>query len=549
MKNLNNLMVCFFIAFIANGQITNEGTPMSWVSGIEQSLALVTMPEFDLLKVLKEDEKNDKDLTKPWRFGHDFEVNLGLNNSGTWDELSNGDGIWRIHIVSHGAKTLNFIFNSYKLPEGATIYLYNESKSFKLGAYTSKMNNENESLGTWLADGDSIFIEYYEPANVRGEGKLNISNVVHGYRSISNYEAFRKGLNDSGDCNLDVNCSIGADFDPLKERLRKAVGMMVSGNSGFCTGSLINNTSHDKKPLFLTANHCGNGDNNWAFRFNWVSTNTVCATTDNSTSNGPSNYYQTTSGSRKLVRNGNSDVQLVEITGGLDPSWDLEWAGWDRTGNTPGYVVGIHHPSADLMKVCRDNSEVIKANNAGAKTWEITSKGAGWEMGVTEPGSSGSPLFDQDGHIIGQLFGGGAACSGTVDNDRFDYYGRFDVSWDAGGNGTTINSLSSWLDPTNTGEEIIDMVSQTLSVNDSFLESAITIFPNPSIGVLNILNKRNTILKYRMLNAVGQEVFNREISKRNSIIDISSFNNGIYFLNIVDKNTSAEITKKIILKH
>ena len=39
--------------------------------------------------------------------------------------------------------------------------------------------------------------------------------------------------------------------------------------------------------------------------------------------------------------------------------------------------------------------------------------GGGWELGVTEGGSSGSPLFDQNGRIIGQLFGGTATCIDT----------------------------------------------------------------------------------------------------------------------------------------
>jgi len=170
MKLIKTLIVCVFVVNLTNAQITNEGTPKSWNTAIEEHLSPILMPGFDLNEVAREDEVNDKNLTKPWRFGYDFEVDLGLNNAGTWSELSNGDRIWRINIVSQGAKTLNFIFNSYKLPEGATIYLYNETKSFKLGAYTSKMNNDNESLGTWLADGDNIYIEYYEPVNVRGQG-------------------------------------------------------------------------------------------------------------------------------------------------------------------------------------------------------------------------------------------------------------------------------------------------------------------------------------------------------------------------------------------
>ena len=71
-----------------------------------------------------------------------------------------------------------------------------------------------------------------------------------------------------------------------------------------------------------------------------------------------------------------------------------------------------------------------------------------WEAGVTEPGSSGSPLFDQNHRIIGQLYGGAAACSGSVNNGAYDFYGRFNVSWGLG--------VSEYLDPSNSGTLVLD---------------------------------------------------------------------------------------------
>ncbi|MDG2311849.1 MAG: T9SS type A sorting domain-containing protein, partial [Flavobacteriales bacterium] len=84
------------------------------------------------------------------------------------------------------------------------------------------------------------------------------------------------------------------------------------------------------------------------------------------------------------------------------------------------------------------------ANQGGAAIWMIDQ----WELGVTEPGSSGSPLFDENHRIIGQLYGGAAACSGNVNNGQLDYYGRFNESWDLG--------ASEYLDPTGTGVTVWD---------------------------------------------------------------------------------------------
>ncbi|MDH7447695.1 T9SS type A sorting domain-containing protein [Aquimarina sp. 2201CG14-23] len=551
MKKIILCAIAFVFYGVVSGQITNE-KPKSFDLELKNSIPVVEMPSFDLKKLQKEDAINDLQV-KPYRFGYEFEVDLGPENSGVWDELPNGDKVWRLNVHSKGANTINFIFDSFELLEGEEVFLYNHDKSFVLGAYTSKMNNENKSLGTWIADGDMITVEYYVPSSVKGKGKFHIGSVVHGYRTVSNFEAHQKRLNDSGNCNLDVNCSIGSDFDGIKDKLKKGVALILNGGSDWCSGTLINNTSNNKAPYLLTANHCSGSEANWSFRFNWISTNTVCATSTNSIDNGPSNYYQVTGGATVLAKNQESDFNLIRITGGLDDAWDLEWAGWDRTDNFPTYVVGIHHPSGDIMKVCRDDSPVTKVRqNAGgsspqAETWDITTVGSGWDQGVTEGGSSGSALYDQNGRVIGQLYGGTAACSGTNDNGQHDYYGRFATSWDFG----TTNStrLSNWLDPTNTGKMTLEMLSQEilLNVDDVDLkEENIVFYPNPSNGILNVANNTSNKLTYKVFNIAGQNIGSGEIVQENDTVDISSSANGIYFISVTNETNNSSFSRKII---
>ena len=316
---------------------------------------------------------------------------------------------------------------------------------------SSDQNQEGGVLGTWLVKGDSVWIEYHEPLSVQGQGTLHIAKATHGYRNADTFNQ-AKGLNDSGNCNLDVDCSIGEDWEELKEHNKRSAGILLSGGSGFCSGALINNTQNDGTPYFLTANHCYSNPSSWAFRFGWISPNTVCATTENSSS-GPTNM--TISGATLRSRDAGSDFALVEINSEIPDEWNRVFAGWDKTDNFPEFQIGIHHPSGDVMKVCRDDDPATKEVNGGAQTWEIVGGlYGGWEIGVTEPGSSGSPLFDQEGRIIGQLFGGGAACAGTNDNGAFDYYGRVGVSWEGGG--TSSTRLRDWLDPQNSGRDTMD---------------------------------------------------------------------------------------------
>jgi hypothetical protein len=453
MKKIKGLLsVLLLFSTFSFSQVTNEGEPVSWsyssfeLSNVEANL----LPSFDLHSIKEEDKINDYLFDKPWRFGYMHSVDYGFED-GQWDILDNGDRIWRILISSNGALSLNFIFDNLFIPKGGSLYLYSDDHSDLLGAYTSDQNQEGGVLGTWLVKGDSVWIEYHEPLSVQGQGTLHIAKATHGYRNADTFNQ-AKGLNDSGNCNLDVDCSIGEDWEELKEHNKRSAGILLSGGSGFCSGALINNTQNDGTPYFLTANHCYSNPSSWAFRFGWISPNTVCATTENSSS-GPTNM--TISGATLRSRDAGSDFALVEINSEIPDEWNRVFAGWDKTDNFPEFQIGIHHPSGDVMKVCRDDDPATKEVNGGAQTWEIVGGlYGGWEIGVTEPGSSGSPLFDQEGRIIGQLFGGGAACAGTNDNGAFDYYGRVGVSWEGGG--TSSTRLRDWLDPQNSGRDTMD---------------------------------------------------------------------------------------------
>ena len=455
MKNFTFILL-FALIFQVAAQNPQRPVPESWNIATIEKVAPIELERPNLAPLQAEDAVNDQDKSIPWRFGYDHFVDFGVTNAGEWHTLPNGDRIWRVKFISPGALTMNLIFDRYNIPVGGKVYIYSGDKSQILNVFTHQHNNPEEILGTWMVDGQSIWIEYFEPKKVSGQGRLNIGNVIHGYRVLTLPDANNpEALNDSGDCNVDVNCDISgtsAIANTVKDDVKKSVGMIVVGGSGNCTGALINNTNSDGTPYFLTANHClGGSVAGWAFRFNWASDASVadCATSAPSVDNS---FIQTASGAILRASNSQSDMALVEITDAafFAGSPDVVWAGWDRsTTAVPSLNVGVHHPSGDIKKVCVDFEGATRFTtafngNPNTEMWRI----ADWDLGVTEPGSSGSPLFNQNGLIIGKLSGGSAACSGTIDNGGYDVYGRFGVSWAF----SAVNSqqLQFWLDPVGT---------------------------------------------------------------------------------------------------
>lgn len=451
--------LCLF-SIASTAQITNVGGPVSLkgksVTAVD--VPRITMPGFDMAQVQAQDEINDATKDSPWRFGYKYDADLSLKNSGIWTELPGGNRVWRTEINCPGALTVNLTLKDVHFPEGAHLHLYDINKSNSVGAYTSINNHPSGELGTDLVYGDHIVVEYFEPASVRGKGKFTINGVTHGYRSLNIVQKnLSKALNSSGACNHDARCAIDpyvGGVSAWDDQIR-SVAMIVVNGSGICTGALINNSCDNGTPYFLTANHClGGGTGNWLFRFNWDvpegDPGMLCGTNGNTPTsfNNPANYNQTTvNGATVLVSGTGADhalLNLTNLTVANAASWGLFYAGWNNvdTENLITQVTGVHHPSGDIKKICRanegTNNNIHHANTAGAQVWFMDA----WNTGVTEPGSSGSPLFDQNGRIIGQLYGGSAACSGT-NTVGYDYYGRLGVSWGLG--------IGALLDPASCG--------------------------------------------------------------------------------------------------
>lgn len=458
-----SLLLLFGMTHLLNAQLSVDLPLQSEAPRIQALLSseipVYTLPEIDVRPYLREDLENDE-KNIGWRFAVSIPVNLTMKNSGLWEELPNGDRIWRLHIKSTGAVSTNLLYKEFYLPKSATLHIYKPDKRQVRGAFTAANNKEDRVFATALLMGESVVLEYYEPQSVKGEGVIHIGTFNHGYRGYGENNA---AAGNSGSCQNDVNCS----NDPTWQTIKRAVGKWTRNGNTWCSGTLMNNTNEDCRPLFLTANHCMDaltgldydainnpGPFNTAI-FYWNFETTGCNVSPQQ--NGDDS--QTTNGIKLIVANpdldGNysssSDFALFELNENPKSAYNVYFAGWDASGNTGTGGAGIHHPAGDVKKISIHS--LTPASAVSDRYWRINP----WDevfgnRGVTEGGSSGSGLFRSNGRLLGQLFGSFSTNQNCTDplNDTGDY-GKLSYSWTNNGATDSRRRLNANFDPVGGG--------------------------------------------------------------------------------------------------
>lgn len=199
--------------------------------------------------------------------------------------------------------------------------------------------------------------------------------------------------------------------------------LVTQDGTRFCSGTMVNNSKQDGRQLYLTANHCMfMAETNFVTIFNYQKA--TCGDA------GPEpSILQSAHGMRLLAKWAPSDFALLEIQEKIPDSYNVYFAGWDISNETPKNVFGIHHPSGDVKKFSAFNGTVELASWIEAPRsyhWKIPA----WSRGTTEPGSSGSALFNDKGLVVGHLHGGQASCFNTA---GYDVYGGIRFGWTSGG--------------------------------------------------------------------------------------------------------------------
>jgi PKD repeat protein len=527
MKHFFKFLIRFFIVLLAvfsgtkiYGQIADGSIPASFSL---KSAAIVPRYQLDSVHIARQTAA-DKMLGIPNRYGVVEQLEIDIRAEGLKTIV--GDLlIWRYEIDCPDALSLGVTFKSYRLPEGAKVFIYNPDRTLVFGGFTSFNNKADDRLSLAEFSGNRLIIEYDEPKQTPFNGTLVVGSVSKAYLD---FPAIASTI-------VRINCPEGDDWQTEKH----AVCLMSfhdNNYSYYCSGALVNNTRGDLIPYFLTANHC-------------LSTQSLASTLVTyfnyeyaGCTGSVASKLHSLSGSSLVSTNGYSDFSLLRLSEYPPASYTPYFAGWDASDTLhPKMGACIHHPNGGPKAIAIDDHP-FTGNNYQVQ-WDdksVSLLNTHWEVfydvGSDASGSSGGPLFDQNHRIIGQLHGGDTSSS---------LFGKFSLSWNYAV--SADKQLKAWLDPDNTQIKRLDGIYYDQAPLADFAA-------NVAIACLNTVVTLTDKSKYRPKNwrwtiTPATYKFVNQTNATSQNPDLVFLSEGVYTvsLTVTNNNGSDTVTRENLI--
>jgi lysyl endopeptidase len=358
-----------------------------------------------------------------------------------WAQAEGGTQAAHISLTSPGAAAIRIGLVLTAAPAALEMRFKGSSSTAQVfGPYPAELAHESIYWSPVL-EGETGIIELTLPAGVSpGAGMLSLPMISH---LVVAGNALRQAdplgeIGQSGACEVDVACM----STTLKQQAASAVNAVARmvftdrGQTGLCSGTLINDSTISFTPYFFTANHCLDNDDAdvaaskaqpaaVAATINtyWFFQTSVCG---QDTANNV-NFVLVAGGAKLLGRGVDFDWILLRLNNA--PPAGATFAAWNASplSEAGTAAAGIHHPEGDLKKISQGTTQGFQTFGDGSSFI-----GMQWTQGATEPGSSGSGLFTYNPsqnyyELRGSLYGGNSACDARSQGAT-DVYSRLDVA-------------------------------------------------------------------------------------------------------------------------
>lgn len=542
------IAITLFVNSSIFAQISEGGIPPSFKyeenNSLKRSIVVKKLTPLQNIEDLKKEDEQIPQIGYPQRIGTGIPVEIDLYRDGEISELNNGDKIIRYTIEAPNAEGLMLYYNDFYIPEGGKLFVYSQDNEQIIGAFTHNTNPTTKEYVTEVVYGDQLTLEYVVSKTSNEIPRIKIDDVTYLYNIPTLYADTDKY---DPSCMVDISCS--TDWQIQKRGVVK-ITMKFGDDTYVCSGALINNTEKDKTPYILSADHCFTKDDvltnfsttNYIFNFEKINCDNSLVTSSNTTKSN------SISGAKLIALiplSGGSDGALVKLNTNVPDLWQPYYNGWDASGAIPESGAILHHPNGDVKKITTYSASpsIHTTTDYGV----TGGKDAHWKVqynsSVTHGGSSGSPIFNQNGLIIGTLTGGSSRCYNLKGKDD---YGRLWYHWDKGGDAT--QHFKQFLAPNSNVTSLVGMNYDGSSLEENiFVNSpkSIVVFPSPVVDELNV-NCNDIIREISVIDMSGKQVFGLNNHDSSTIIiPTTTWSSGVYSI-VVKTSEGNNISEKVI---
>jgi len=357
------------------------------------------------------------------------------------------DAVASTVILAHRESAIRFLITSPSAIHLRVAITFSDSAQYRITAYRPgdesravsllrKPSNSLDPLQTvWtpITDGEAQVIVVERISEASNDWSVSVPIVSHFDKALYRTQDLDLGnFGASAPCQVNIACVYQVAPTAMQSGLvdaNFAVALMAftksNGLSYYCTGTLLNTASFPS-PIFMTAFHClSDAPSLASLTTIWFFNRVACQ----SGSPNPATA-QVAGGATSIFGSQALDAALVLLNQMPPPL--ATYTGWDASTMPPDtFILAMHHPRGDVKKASFGTELGI---NASPIQFDIDLFPAGtfyvvsWQLGIVEPGSSGSGLLSFDPttshfYLRGTLTGGDATCSAS---GATTYYARLD---------------------------------------------------------------------------------------------------------------------------